>query len=398
MMIWHLNLRHLRAAAVIARLGSISAAAEAIGISQPAITQALAKLEMQLDLTLFERRPDGMCASAATAMLTPRIEAALCHINSPRVTMAQLRAMIAIADAGSYAGASTTTGLAQPSLHRAIGDLSVVLKRTLVERRGKGIVLTDVGRKIVRGFRLARAELEAGLSELASLKGRETGRIAIGAMPLARARLLPAAVTAFHHDHPEVFVTIIEGSFHELVESLRDGAVDLMIGALRELLPGDDIVQRALFEDRPVVIGRKGHPLRQPGLAALAKYPWIMPAPDTPLRMQWERLFSDAGLPVPQVPIACGSVMMIRQILIDSDFLTLLSPDQVAVELEAGWLDIISDVPSGLTRTIGVSTRTGWRPTHLQAAFLGVLSRKACPGEFTKTYTSGSLSIGTTAR
>ena len=39
--------------------------------------------------------------------------------------------------------------------------------------------------------------------------------------------------------------------------------------------------------------------------------------------------------PPPAVPIESGSVMMIRQILIDSDFLTMLSPDQVAVELEA---------------------------------------------------------------
>ena len=57
---YRLNLRHLRAMAAIARLGSITAAAQAISITQPAITQALAKLESQLDHQLFERRPDGM--------------------------------------------------------------------------------------------------------------------------------------------------------------------------------------------------------------------------------------------------------------------------------------------------------------------------------------------------
>jgi DNA-binding transcriptional LysR family regulator len=379
MLIWNLNLRHLRALASIARLGSISAAADAINLTQPAITQALAKLEMQLGQPLFERRANGMSATPAASFLAPRIERALAHIASQRVTMAQMRALIMLADNGSYAGASAATGLAQPSLHRAIGDLSVALKRVLVERRGKGITLTEQGKRTVRTFRLARAELEAGLTELASLHGVETGRINIGAMPLSRARLLPAAVTAFYRRYPDVRINIVEGSFQELIEPLRDGELDLMIGALREPSPGEDIVQQALFADRPVVLGRVGHPLAQTSvnIADLARFPWTVPAPSTPLRVQWEKMFADVGIQAPCVPIACGSVITIRQILIDSEFLTLLSPDQVAVELEAGWLTKIADTPDGLSRTIGVTTRHGWRPTGMQAAFLRSLKDAA---------------------
>ena len=379
MLIWKLNLRHLRALASITRLGSISAAAEAISLTQPAITQALAKLEAQLGQPLFERRPDGMTASAAATMIAPRIESALAHIASPRVTMAQLRALIMLARSGSYAGASIATGLAQPSLHRAISDLSLALKRTLVERRGKGIALTEQGKRTLRAFRLAHAELEAGLSELTSLQGRETGRIAVGAMPLSRARLLPAAVIAFHRQYPDVRIRIIEGSFQELIEPLRDGELDLIIGALRDPLPGEDVIQQALFDDCPVVIGRVGHPLSTMTacLAAMAEYPWTVPASDTPLRTQWERMFTDAGITPPEVPIECGSVITIRQILLNSDFLTLLSPDQVAVELEAGWLTKIADTPEGLSRTIGITTRNGWRTTGMQAAFIKSLNNVA---------------------
>jgi LysR family transcriptional regulator, regulator for genes of the gallate degradation pathway len=372
MTIWNLNLRHLGALASIARLGSISAAADAINLTQPAITQGLARLETQLGQPLFERRANGMAASLAAQLLAPRIERALAHIASPRVTMAQMRALIMLADSGSYAGASVATGLAQPSLHRAIGDLSLALKRVLIERRGKGITLTDQGKRTVRGFRLARAELESGLTELASLQGVETGRITIGAMPLSRARLLPSAVTAFYRQYPDVRINIIEGSFQELIEPLRDGDLDLIIGALREPSPGEDVMQHPLFVDRPVVLGRVKHPLGDAfaSIADLARYPWIVPAPGTPLRVQWEKMFTDAGLPPPHVPIECGSVITIRQILLDSDFLTLLSLDQVAVELEAGWLTKIADTPEDQTRTIGITTRNGWRPTGMQKAFV----------------------------
>jgi DNA-binding transcriptional LysR family regulator len=379
MMIWNLNLRHLRALASIARLGSISAAADAINLTQPAITQALAKLETQLGQPFFERRTNGMTATPSALLLAPRIERALDHIASHRVTMAQMRALIMLADRGSYASASAATGLAQPSLHRAIGDLSVALKRVLVERRGKGIMLTDQGRRTVRTFRLARAELEAGLTELASLQGVETGRITIGAMPLSRARLFPAAVSAFYRTYPDVRINIVEGSFQELIEPLRDGELDLIIGALRDPSPGEDVVQQPLFDDRPIVLGRVGHPLgqRSATIVDLALFPWTVPAPSAPLRVQWEKMFTDANVQPPNVPIECGSVITIRQILIDSDFLTLLSPDQVAVELEAGWLTKIADTPEGLTRTIGITTRHGWRPTGMQSAFVQSLDEVA---------------------
>jgi LysR family transcriptional regulator, regulator for genes of the gallate degradation pathway len=84
-------------------------------------------------------------------------------------------------------------------------------------------------------------------------------------------------------------------------------------------------------------------------------------------------MFADAGVTVPEVPVECGSVMTIRQILLESDFLTLLSRDQVSVELEAGWLVKLCDTPPGLKRTIGITTRTGWRPTAAQQAFLEAL-------------------------
>ncbi len=372
-----LNIRHLRAMAAICRLGSITAAAQAVGISQPAITQGMTKLERQFGIALFERRTDGMTPTIGAELIATRVEAALTHIASPRVTMTQMLAFLSLADAGSYAAAAASTGLSQPSLHRAVADLSLALRRSLVERRGKGVMLTEAGRRTLRTFRLARAELISGLSELAALKGMETGRVAIGAMPLARARILPTAVAAYHRQHPDVQISIIEGSFAELIEPLRDGELDLLIGALRNPSPGADVEQIKLFDDLPVILGRKGHPLsgKNATLAEMACYKWIVPPAPTPLHSQWGRMFADAELPTPHVPVDCGSVITIRQILMETDFLTFLSPDQVAVELEAGWLEIIAPCPHGLARTIGTTVRANWSPTARQRAFLDLLQK-----------------------
>ena len=371
-----LNLRHLKAVIAVSASGSISAAARAVNLTQPAITQAIAKLEREIGLSLFDRMPGGMQPTEAARVLVPRAQAALDLIASPRVTAPQMRAFIAVATQGGYAGAAAETGMREPSLHRAVSDLSLGLGQRLVERRGRGIVLTPRGSAIVRRFRLAQAELRAALAELQALQGREIGRIAVGAMPLSRARLLPSAIAAFHRARPSVQVAVLEGSYPELVAPLRDGEIDMMLGAMRDPASLDDLEQRPLFNDHPVILGRVGHPLGDRAAfdaSALASFPWAVSAPGTPLRQQWQRMFAQAGVEPPAVPVECGSVMIIRQLLMESDLLTILSRDQVAAELSSGWLMIVCDTPPDFLRHIGLITRKGWRPTAIQREFMGLL-------------------------
>jgi DNA-binding transcriptional LysR family regulator len=374
-----INLRHVRAALETARRGNLSAAADAVALTQPAVSQGIARLEERLGTRLFEREAGGMTPTAPMRLIVPRIEAALAHLASPRITMAQLRCFIALAGSGGYAAASREIGLTEPTIHRSVRDLSVSLRRKLVLRRGRGVVLTQTGRLTARAFRLARAELAAALSEIAAHAGREVGRIVIGAMPLSRARLLPDAAVAFHRSHPEVALSIVEGSFPELVEPLRNGELDVILGALRDPALCEGLAQHALFEDRLVVLARAGHALAgtAPTLATLASYPWVLPAAGAPLRLQWQQIFASSGAAAPQVPIECGSVMAIREMLLQTDFLTLLSPDQVAVELRAGVLAAICRPPGDPARRIGFTTRANWHPTRLQADFLDCLGSSA---------------------
>lgn len=378
------NIRHYAALAATVRHGSLTRASRAVHLTQPALTQAIARLERELGVALFERGPSGMAPTAPALLLAPRAEAAIAHIGSPRVTGTQLRAWLAVARAGSYAAAGEATGLSAASLHRAVADLSVALGQRLVDRRGRNIALTEAGRKRARGFGLALAELRAGLAEVAAWRGRATGRIAIGAMPLSRARWLPGAIARFVALHPGTDIAVIEGSHAELVGPLRDGEIDLLLGALRPRA-GDagpeqgGLVQEAVFEDRPALMMRPGHPLLSaapPDGAALHRYPWILPARGAPLRQLWEDMMRAAGSEPPHVSIECGSVLTVRQLLLSGDGVTLLSPDQVAVELAAGVLASLPP-PVPVTRTIGITTRDTFHPTGAQADLLSILREYA---------------------
>lgn len=365
------NIRHLAALAAIAEHGSVSLAARAVNLTQPAVTQGIAKLEAQLGLTLFDRQPDGMAPTEAGHRLVPRAREALRLIGSSRVTAAQIRAFVALARAGSYAAAAADVGVTEPSLHRAVGDLALATGHRLADRRGRGLVLTRQGAALARRLRLALAELRSGLEDLADLKGQESGRIVVGAMPLSRARLLPLAIGRFRADSPHIDISVHEGSHAELVGPLRDGEIDMMIGAMRDPSTLLDLTQRPLFEDRPTIFARSGHPLSGGwDAAALRRYPWILPPEGTPLRQLWRSMFDELGGVLPTVPIECGSVMTIRQLLIDGDYLTLLSMDQLALEVEAGLVIDIGRAPGTVSRTIALTTRADWRPTRLQQRFM----------------------------
>lgn len=361
--------------AATVRHGSVTRAARAVNLTQPALTQVIARLERDLSCMLFQRGPGGMTPTEPAMLLAPRVEAAIALIGSPRVTGTQMRAFLALARAGSYAAAEQVTALSSASLHRAVGDLSIVLGQRLTERRGRSVFLTTAGQRRARAFGLAMAELRAGFDELNAWQGQRAGRLVVGAMPLSRAHWLPQTILRFCSAHPGVAVAVVEGSYGELAGPLRDGEIDLVLGALRD--PGSlvDVMQEAVFTDRPAVIMRQGHALAEcerPDGAALTRYPWILPSRDAPLRRYWETMMRTAGFEPPRVDIECGSVLTVRQLLVGSDALTLLSPAQLAVELADGLL-VARQPPVVVARTIGLLRRTDWRPTAAQQAFLDVL-------------------------
>lgn len=386
-----MNLRHLDAVATAARLGSISAASHGMNLSQPALTQAVGKIEAQLGHRLLARQPGGVVPSEAGRLMIARIERALAYVArggqrlrrgarlpplphiERRITLGQLRALIAVDDAGNFALAAARTGLSQPALHRAARDLERLLGVDLLVRQGRTVRPTPAAARLLRYARLAHAELQAGLDELAALREQGAGRITVGTMPLARALLLPQALARFARANSRASVNVIEGPYGELLSQLRQGGIDLLVGAMRDPPPTGDIVQEGLIVDDPVIVGRAGHPLlRDPGFAfpRLLDFPWVIAAPGAPVRRRWEQMFTDHDIPPPPLRIECGSVLVVRGLLLEDDWLTLMSPDQFVFERRAGLLAEIPGAGTTLRRTIGLTRRDDWRPTLLQAAFV----------------------------
>ena len=394
-----INLRHLRAFCAVAAHGNISVASEEVFLSQPAITQAIAKLEKTVGTLLFNRRSNGMFLSDAGEIFVNRATRALSHIEqgakrsvrhahgtenendsdvSARLdqlfTSSQLRALLAVVEAGNFSLAARLINVSQPTLYRSARDLERICKIELFAKVSHGIEVTGAARILAQHTQLAFAELNQGLEEIQQMLGHDVGRIVIGTLPLAQTYLLPKTVNLFLDQNPEFEVSINGGSFNEILQNLRRGTYDFLVGAMRTSLPVTDIVQEPLFEDPMAIIGRKEHPLCERDnltVETLAEFGWVIPKPGVPIRHVFDNLFE--GVATPPKHIEASSLVTTRGILMGSDRLTIMSAHQIQVEEEHEVLSRISFELDETPRKIGLTYRKDWQPTKSQSLMLDML-------------------------
>src|SRR6185312_4815026 len=228
-------------------------------------------------------------------------------------------------------------GTTRATLHRAGRELERRIGAQLFETTSHGVSPTREALRLCRHLQLAIAELAQARAEVAALAGSEQGKTVIGAMPLGRSFIVPESILRFAARRPSHQVSILDGPYESLLDALRRGRADVLVGALRESIPAD-VVQELLFEDPLAIIVRSGHPLavmtgrrrgsrrasgtspasRAPPIEALARFPWIAPRPGSPLRRHFERLFRDGVEQLPAAPIECNSLVAARVLLLRS--------------------------------------------------------------------------------
>jgi len=387
------NLRHLRAFSLAVRERNISRAAEVAHITQSAVSQAVARLEAHYGCRLLERGAAGVWPTALGEVAAERIDRALERLAAAtrravqtrgarpggvaagverQLTLSQLAAFDATAQAGGFKAGARHLGLSQPSVHRAVRQLQDVLGIALLEQTSLGLAPTRAGADFAASVALILKEIDLVTDDLDEARGRHRGRVAIGSLALGRSELVPRAVARAVKAFPDAQFLIQDGTYDQLLHGLRAGELDLIVTAARPL-PTDDVVEVPLFDDVLAVVVRGDHPLALHGVTALEElreFSWILPRSGTPTRQRCDALLERIGGP-PQVGLVeTGALVAVRALLLESDSLTLLSRRQIAVEVKSGLLATL-DVPLPEPRRRIVATlRHDWKPTQVQAALL----------------------------
>lgn len=384
------NIRHLRVFSQVAKCRSVSAAAEREHLSQPAVTQAIGKLARDMGIRLFERRSDGMYVTDVGRDFLLRVDRALAHLQigaqeavrlghrqgnrgfpefDRLLTSAQLRALVATADARNFSMAARQIGISQPSLHRAARNLEQLSGLTLFKSAPEGISLTIAAQELARRVKLAFAELQQGVDEISTYLGRDSTHIVIGALPLARTSILPTAAAGMIAQRDGVQIRVLDGPYEQLLGMLRQGDLDFVIGALRYPPPAEDIRQEPLFDDPLSLVVGAGHPLLElshPTIADTLAYPWIASPKTTPAGSYLFEKLGIGAMEKTPVRAVSSSLVFLRGMLTSGPFVSIISTHQARYEIASGlFVALPIDLP-GSSRSIGLTFRADWHPTPTQ--------------------------------
>src|SRR5271163_344494 len=135
----------------------------------------------------------------------------------------------AVARHGSIRQAAAALNVASSALNRQILDLELDLGTALFERLPRGVRLTAAGEVFLAYTRQAISELKAVESQVEQLRGLVRGQVGIAAVESVAGELLPAVITQFHAEHPNVRFNVRIGAPDELVTALIGDQVDLIL-------------------------------------------------------------------------------------------------------------------------------------------------------------------------
>jgi DNA-binding transcriptional LysR family regulator len=166
-------------------------------------------------------------------------------------------------------------GMTQSGASQAIRVLEAALGVKLLERGRGGVVPTEIGRTVLQDARDAVLAIERMQQRCAAASGLQIGKLRIGSVASAAARILPQVLAQFRRHYPGVQLTMLEGTDREVLQWVETGIVD--IGLTSE--SSSEIDSRVIAEDDFLLLVNRDHVLskrRRVKLGEIAEESFLM--------------------------------------------------------------------------------------------------------------------------
>src|SRR3954468_22510341 len=192
----------------------------------------------------------------------------------------RLLALREVAAHGSVSGAAEALGYTPSAVSQQLAALEREAGRALIERRGRGIALTETARLLLPHAHDVLAALERADATLARTASELTGTVRLASFPTATRALLLPALAQLRETSPRLRVELIELEPHESLPALALARVDVAVAHEYDLVGRDAArdLRRAEILREPVLLAERN--LKGPGPFILADYAerdWIVP-------------------------------------------------------------------------------------------------------------------------
>jgi LysR family nitrogen assimilation transcriptional regulator len=231
------------------------------------------------------------------------------------MNLKQLEYFVRVAELGSFSKAALILNIAQPALSRQVRLLETDLHVTLLNRNGRGVVLTEPGKRLFDHSVGILQLVSRATEDIEAARDVPTGRIVIGLPPSIGRMLSLPLVENFRHALPGARLAIVEGLSTHLTEWIATGRID--IGLVLNPEPNPAIEVTPVREEPLGLVGpAQGHGKKAVpiALSEVVKYPLIMPERSHALRKLLETRAALAALKL-DVSLEISSVQSILDLV-----------------------------------------------------------------------------------
>lgn len=262
-----------------------------------------------------------------------------------------LRAFAEVAAAGSLSRASAKLDTAQSALSRQLSTLEREVGGRLFHRTGRGVVLTELGERLVPRAQALLAEVAAFEEAARGGSGKPSGEVNLGIVPVAARNVVAALAGRLRDDYPGIRLRALEGFSGQVEEWLASGRVEIAIfnryrrGKVRDAEP--------IMKADMVLIGKRGNAaLKRPEIAfrSIAGVPLAMPVRPNSMTNLLVGLAASQHFEL-NVVIEAGSTPLIKEAILESDVCTISPRLVYARELASGEFSAAKIVRPAIVQT-----------------------------------------------
>lgn len=287
-----------------------------------------------------------------------------------------LEAFLAVAETGTISAAARAQNVSQPAMSKTLSDLEAQLGTLLFERTGRRAILTAGGEVFRRHAVASLQSLEAGCRVLRA--PTHTDLVKVGVLPTVAGGFFPSVALEFYDLRPDARIGVMTGPNRYLMDMLRSGKIDLMVGRM----PGSKDMPGLSFEhlyDEPIeLVARADHPaLGQKPEHVLSRYPLILPNPGAIIRQSVDQYLSAIGLSNPRPALETVALPVALTLLERSDMLWFISRGVVARGLEDGSLVALDMKVDYMSGAVGMTRKSGIGHNSLVNLLVTLLHRRA---------------------
>ncbi len=277
-----------------------------------------------------------------------------------RIKFRHLHTFVEVARQKSVVKASEILNVSQPAVTKTIRELEEILGVPVLERDGRGIRITRYGDVFLRHAGTALTALRQGLDSVSHELDGSGPPIRIGALPTVSTRIMPKAMSLFLAEKTGSKVKIVTGENAVMLEQLRVGDLDLVVGRLAAPEKMTGFSFEHLYSEQVQFLVRAGHPLLGDDAVFnhLANYPVLMPTRNSIIRPYVERLLITNGIGSLPTQIETVSDAFGRAFVHDSDAVWIISEGVAARDVEEGKLVVLSIDTSETIGPVGLTMRT----------------------------------------